>query len=633
MPIADPNNVLFKIAHPDLYERNPFNILNLPVDATAKDIRRRKEDIEAAFDAGTEADEFRGILPGDDNRKTPSRAEIEELFSTLEDPEKRIAYSLFWFWPMEKADTEERRHRSNPNGEFGHRAVIVQWETEARLPVESTTTGIVARHNLAVFHHMMGLAYERSLKQYDTGTASTPPEVDGHWKSAIYWWNDVSSQSEFWHSISERISALGDPRIDFRFARALKEQFAFAFDQVNVELAIDFAKCGRDVDAKRQTEYMKLSQPDSDDVEGTFDDAFSGLLRQTEAIVKTAREESQKNPKVGLTKANEILSRTREQLRISRIVLQRGTLVRNAICTTVFGGVRTCLIDYGNSTKDWDRCLNLTKELKQLAETDDQCRIVDEDERIIKNNLKQQSESTSCCLCHQSVQDARNTATNNQLILGIKAKYKDAISFHMYGEVEKGSELGKVRFKTRSISIPMCWTCACPILLELGRICARKKLFDEQKQQNRVVVMSMTAMPIVPECGYESMTDEIESMLCAEINRLDDARDTMSISKNDSSRALQAILRHSEVSSLLSCGWKFGKTVSQAEIRSIWGMPEPASLKASSLMSPEERAKIPIPILDEPYLYRPKQGCCIPFILLIIGGLAIIERIYQSLIS
>lgn len=54
MPAPDPTNVLFKIAHPDLYERNPFNVLNLSVDATAKDIRRRREDIEAAFDAGTE---------------------------------------------------------------------------------------------------------------------------------------------------------------------------------------------------------------------------------------------------------------------------------------------------------------------------------------------------------------------------------------------------------------------------------------------------------------------------------------------------------------------------------------------------------------------------------------------------
>jgi hypothetical protein len=35
-PTADLNHVLLKIAHPDLYERNPFNVLNLPVTATVQ---------------------------------------------------------------------------------------------------------------------------------------------------------------------------------------------------------------------------------------------------------------------------------------------------------------------------------------------------------------------------------------------------------------------------------------------------------------------------------------------------------------------------------------------------------------------------------------------------------------------
>ena len=65
MATPDPTNVLFKIAHPDLYARNPFNLLNLPIDATAKDIRRRKEDIDAAFEAGTEEEEFKYVLPLD----------------------------------------------------------------------------------------------------------------------------------------------------------------------------------------------------------------------------------------------------------------------------------------------------------------------------------------------------------------------------------------------------------------------------------------------------------------------------------------------------------------------------------------------------------------------------------------
>ena len=47
MNTADPSNVLFKITHSDIYESNPFNVPNHPVSATARDIRRRREEIGA----------------------------------------------------------------------------------------------------------------------------------------------------------------------------------------------------------------------------------------------------------------------------------------------------------------------------------------------------------------------------------------------------------------------------------------------------------------------------------------------------------------------------------------------------------------------------------------------------------
>ena len=420
MPTADPSNVLFKIAHPDLYERNPFNVLNLQVDATAKDIRRRKEDIEAAFDAGTEAEEFRNILPGDETRPTPTREQVAELFSALEDPEKRIAYALFWFWPEPatvEAGRSGRRH-PNPNGEFGHRSIIAKWEEEASSTASTNSSKVVARHNLAVFHQMMGLAYELALLNYDTQVADTPPDVSEHWKAAINWWNDVSDQPDFWHVVSENVSALGDPRLDFRFVRALKDQFAFAFDQINVELAIDFAKHGREADARRQVEYMKLSQPDSDDVEGTFDNAFAGLLRHTEAVVKAACGEMQKDPKSGLAQANTILSQTDESLRVSRIVLPPGASIRNAIFATVFTVVRSCLIACGNEAKDWDGCLALSVKLKTVAESPEQTARTEADMRILEQNKKKKEEEELCWFCKKE-----------------KADHGDELSIEMYGEV------------------------------------------------------------------------------------------------------------------------------------------------------------------------------------------------------
>ena len=289
---------------------------------------------------------------------------------------------------------------------------------------------------------MMGLVYELTLRKYDTRVADTPSDVPAHWKAAIYWWNDVAEQPDFWHVVSENVSALGDPRVDFRFARALKEQFAFAFDQINVELAIDFVKQRREADAKRQVEYMKLSQPDTDDVEGTFDEAFAGLLRQTEAIIEAAVAESNKNPKDGFRQANAILERTGEPLRISRTILPKGTSIRTAICTTIFGGVRSCLIAYGNDTTDWDRCLNLTKQLKQIAETDEQRRVLGEDEKIIADNKKTKEEEGRCWFCK------RNHATPGCELM-----------VPMYGDVQHDYFENKIRWRTIELRVPRCSSC------------------------------------------------------------------------------------------------------------------------------------------------------------------------------
>ena len=448
MPTPDPNNVLFQIAHPDLYERNPFNVLNLPVDATAKDIRRRKEDIEAAFDAGTEATEFANILPGDETRKTPTRAEVDELFATLEDPEKRIAYALFWFWPddlLEINSRQKRRHASDPNGSFASHdsTIVAAWDKDARLPPNATATGWISRHNLAVFSHMMGLAYELELRSIPPRDADTPDYVHEYWRSSISWWNIMASEPDFWRYVSDLVELLEDPRLDYHFTRSLRDQFAFAFDQVNVELAIDFAKTGRETDAKRQVEYMKTSQPDSDDVEGTFDDAFSGLLRQIEAIVKAARDEAQKTPKDGLKEANEILSQTAEPLRISRIVFEKGAPIRDSIVTTIFAGVRSCLIAYGNSTADWDNCIGLTRKLKKLAETQEQNNQVAEDERIILGNKKQKEDAETCWCCKRHVANIARTSK--------KVK--------MYGDLRPDPITGMVKYKTIEITIPLCADC------------------------------------------------------------------------------------------------------------------------------------------------------------------------------
>ncbi len=432
MPAPDPTNVLFKIAHPDLYERNPFNVLNLSVDATAKDIRRRREDIEAAFDAGTETDEFADILPRDPNRKTPTRDAVEAAFASLENPEERLGWELFWFWETKDISsglTGRTKSVTNSNSRFDKQHLRL-WETAIRQN-EQSDERVIFLHNLAIAYHSSALMgnspWDRSVEPF------SPDFRDKIWTSAIQYWNRVVSSDDTWHILVDKVTRLNDPRIDYKTVRGFREQFAFAFDQINVELAIAFAKSGREEDAKRQVRYMKLSQPDSDDVEGTFDDAFAGLLKQTEAIVDASLAEVKAKPKDGLKHANAVLNQTAELLRVSRIVVDKGSPVRDAIVSAVFAGVRGCLIAYGNETKDWDGCLKIAEELNGITETEEQKRNAEDDVKF----LTRQREADRCWFC-----------TN---------RWQTFIEIMMYGCVERG--FGSVRWKTMTVRVPVCSKC------------------------------------------------------------------------------------------------------------------------------------------------------------------------------
>jgi len=455
MPTADPSNVLFKIAHPDLYEHNPFNILNLPVTATAKDIRRRKEDIEAAFDAGTEAGEFASILPRDRKRKVPTRDIISSAFASLDNPEERLAWTLFWFWETPEMALPTDRHGrvvGNANGRISDQ-LCLKWMGQG-LKNEGPESAI-ALHNAAVEQHMICFDIENRLAS-GRDVRPTPDFIAGFWKRAVLFWNRSVNSDDVWHALVDYATDLNDSRVDYRAVRRFRDQFAFAFDQINAELAIDYARCGREADAKRQVEYMKLSQPDMDDVEGTFDNAFSGLLRQTESIVKTASEEIRKAPERGLEKANEILSRTEEPLRISRIVLEKGMSVRNGICAMIFKGVRECLIAYGNAERDWNRCLTLAEKLQAIAETPEQTQQVEEDRRVLQQNKSARDENDRCWFCKGKLDD-HNRADRSVSLYGNLHTYRMPSS----GIVSKFDyeKLGKVFFSSQTITIPCCKQC------------------------------------------------------------------------------------------------------------------------------------------------------------------------------
>lgn len=123
------------VATPELYQRNAFRLSGLPVDASARQVRRRADEVEAAVRLDAELTVGDAWLP-------PAEVAVDDVRAALHrlrDPVRRIVDELFWLWPGLGGDT------------LADAALIWADAVEADPPVPVTRA--IARHNRAVVGH------------------------------------------------------------------------------------------------------------------------------------------------------------------------------------------------------------------------------------------------------------------------------------------------------------------------------------------------------------------------------------------------------------------------------------------------------------------------------------------------
>lgn len=89
---------------PDLYWRNPYNVLKLPVCATPREVRVCREDIDVGLHCGEVDSLFSRLRP---ENGAISQEEVAEYFDSLKQPLNRFFYWFFWFWPIGDARIDE----------------------------------------------------------------------------------------------------------------------------------------------------------------------------------------------------------------------------------------------------------------------------------------------------------------------------------------------------------------------------------------------------------------------------------------------------------------------------------------------------------------------------------------------
>ena len=433
------SSILLQVCNEDIYRKNVFHILGLPSDVSIKGLRRRREDLDSAHEFGEQS--WKHAFPHWlCKSELPSYQQVCEAFAFIEDPANRLVAELFWIWPMEEGDAAIKEFLSGNRG-----AACESWFASAQAYGRRR---VVAQHNLAVVNHALAIEGELSVV---SGGWVAQGRVEELWRKGLSCWEDILSDDEFWAQYETRMREFDDPRLTVGFIHRIREELLSGFANVNARLALLHIQKGNEYDAKRQVECMKRMHRGVDDAAQSFDALFAPLETRVERVIDWCRERVNRDASQGVECVWEVLNASSDLVRASQYLLEKSDERRLRLLSNIFEACNGFLVSYGNETKRWDVCLEMTERILPFACTEESRARVVSNQKVLRENIELQEEGRTCAGCGRMDGQKRPSG-------GIVHVSRQHVK--MYGNVRRNCEsFGGVSYFTREIDVPCCDEC------------------------------------------------------------------------------------------------------------------------------------------------------------------------------
>ena len=356
-------DILLDVATPQLYRTNAFRVLGLSVCVDGAEMSRQQKKLRMLEKlGGVAAQNHSGALP---LTPPPSSDELRKAGQRLHDMQARIVDELFWFWPASPGpanDGDKYSLLKTADLAAAQRA----WSS---VPPDHPDWA-VANHNLAVMHHALALDVECD----PDGQLSEEPDLvarlDHNWSTALSLWAKVSGNEALWTHVVSRAEALDDPRLTSGFVRRMRHSLPLVLVSISINLAVRAAKRGDADRARRHLMYIRESGLDLHLADSVLEREASPLVEQVQRICRPVADRSTASPGKADQLAKSVLQDCRVLLTGIRAIFGKGHHLRQTAFDLVASTVRDCIIDYGNATKDWGRCIQMLEHAASLALTE-----------------------------------------------------------------------------------------------------------------------------------------------------------------------------------------------------------------------------------------------------------------------
>ena len=430
--VAADFRALLDLATPDLYERNAFRLLEVHVEATDRDLSKRKQVMEVA--ARNKLPVPSGpcrILP---RTPTPDDHEIRECSHAIQDAERRLAHEFFWFWPLahgQAADDPALQLMSQGRTDES----VKLWQAAAK----TSAAGPAAKHNLAVTYHFSALEWERTLLNGSHDEANTK-EAERYWDESMRHWYAATSEESSWSRLTARIRAIDDRSLTTGASRRIEHSLPVALTLIDARLAIRAYELGKNRHAQRHVARLNGRAVPEEALAQALRVAVDPVRAMIKTICEAAKKDRETDPAKADTVAERVLDLTAKPLGLLDVLLANDNPARVAEHDQVALTALSCLIAFGNKTTNWKRTSELIERLRSLAASTAAKERIEENCKTVRDNL----ESSRCFFCKQ--EESKDDAT---------------LEVKMHGNVQRIPTYGgvQVTWQHCTVGVPRCPAC------------------------------------------------------------------------------------------------------------------------------------------------------------------------------
>lgn len=431
--LDEPLDRLLELADPMLFRKNPFRTLGLSVYASDREIKKHVEKLQIMARIGDGQLSVGGPLA---LKPPPDESALRAAVHDLRDPERRLIYEFFWFWPIKRGENDPALIALSSQS---IQPAIEFWEE-----MEShSEIGSIARHNLAVLYDATAfdLEFEAQLKSLSTQTKELQ---DSYWHQAFRRWRDLIRDDHFWGLFNSRVRELDEPQLTPGTVRRFQLTMPTALLSMTARLAVSAAERGDKTETNRHRRLMNESDLGTSANERALSRALSATGLRITRLCQTAESRVSGREESGYETTRGLLEEAKPLLIMLDDLLPAGNRLRDEARDQVAQTALDCQIPFGNKTENWKACVELLELTKPYPVSASIKNRIEENLKVVRENLRLKTLIT-CWFCKENEGDENAT-----------------LEVQMYGDVKRystGLNSTRVEWRNATVSVPRCMQC------------------------------------------------------------------------------------------------------------------------------------------------------------------------------